>query len=1286
MNHLYKPYMTMNISTFGPAGYRFQDLACIELALRFINKDSIEMFIESGEDAKLSYKVGNIKKIVEVQIKQTRDEVSIEFLAEILAHFTAFTTHDFLLKRIVDNKNTSGLIIAGGRCSDDTRHYLGINWENISHENNFLKLVDVEKLKAALQDVKDGAVTLSTDRSAVVEKFLAQQPKTKLKQSLRKVFIEEQITEEKLISSCTKKLYELYRIPEEISSTVIIELMEKAAQIKKFPETEFISTLQSTARKYINRSKQKKYIPRGDEEKWNTSLYKNQILLLSGPPQCGKTYVAEYYKVLYEKKNYEIGRGTDVSAADRFLSMDVPQPRIFILEDPLGSISTESNAVDSLARIRGISDALDSDRKIIVTQRKDILLEVMGETQLEDCSIGSSNWFDLDTADTDFLTRAWQEFCDEAGVRQSISDVVKNILTSGESIEVGSLRRLANISDRLSESPTRHEIMQAARPDAKDIAAIFGKTQAGASLLSTFAFTTSPGVALGESELNFILDDDVNSELLGCRSKFDLGTFYGPTANEDEPPPTYPPSKKLNAQIQEQLDILEQRRFIEFFKNSYSYSHPFYRAVGQASTKSNIKSRKDYLIRNLKRAIYSLSATTSSTTIKNFDWILEQNKKDKEIVSAIVELAIEAFGSTLFVRTQQNCYRFLINFSSLLSLDQSKLMPEFSQRLSSISLSDIRWIGTEAAFYWGSSQDGMKQFLRSFGAEIDHSDTTSLLKRNYTKEQTADFVLGLARSPHLLTIDDVLTLLNYDESIIRAQAGKIWLQVQRLDDEKIVQKIFFDDQPNVFILSLQTVIECAHELSLERLDLIIKYVNIGLKSPLLASATLYRFDIFVDDSDEYYPESRRPENYDNRWLVFSKILPTLLTSVPDSVGVASSRFSDCLTETLKSNIAMEDKMSAINAWLHWMERKSNLGIPLDDWILRILDDVLGFFLPTNPHRFDILEKYSNLKGTAYCLVFIQEMSRHWSNLSASEFRLFFNVITLASADRDWKLATFLLNSSDELEDALTSLAHANDVSFEMDLSHEGRVYQLLIILLCRLAPEADRVGVRANNRTAWLSLLTENAANPESRYFEQAFEYLRSYDIELLNEILPQAHHINPSGVINALWRIEADLGGFWNSRGWEIIYGATAESEKENLVTLLLENVHSYIESFNELGICFGDELGDAIFMKCNDRVILNFMKEKVFSFADHADSTIRNEFRGLFEIMLDQMPIFPKTYSIIERHIKKLNYSWPEFCAKLKAKRLNAYNLATNERKAISLRTRLSLEDEMALGWVTK
>ena len=139
----------MSIAITAPDKYKFQDLVCIELFLRFENTPDLTMLVEfpGGEDANLEWtNNGNLIK-TEVQVKGAENTVSLYEVAECLAHFPPYKYENCLLERVLSDNFRFALLVMSGRCDDAAANYvMPPNWSGEAHKDNKFKSGDANDL------------------------------------------------------------------------------------------------------------------------------------------------------------------------------------------------------------------------------------------------------------------------------------------------------------------------------------------------------------------------------------------------------------------------------------------------------------------------------------------------------------------------------------------------------------------------------------------------------------------------------------------------------------------------------------------------------------------------------------------------------------------------------------------------------------------------------------------------------------------------------------------------------------------------------------------------------------------------------------------------------------------------------------------------------------------------------------------------------------------------------------------------------------------------------------
>ena len=103
----------MSIAITAPQKFDFQDLACIELMLRFAASDSASFFVEpkDGEDGELHLQKAGGPLRLEVQVKGASGTVTLEALASYLAHTPARRADHTLLERLIADTSRMAVLV-----------------------------------------------------------------------------------------------------------------------------------------------------------------------------------------------------------------------------------------------------------------------------------------------------------------------------------------------------------------------------------------------------------------------------------------------------------------------------------------------------------------------------------------------------------------------------------------------------------------------------------------------------------------------------------------------------------------------------------------------------------------------------------------------------------------------------------------------------------------------------------------------------------------------------------------------------------------------------------------------------------------------------------------------------------------------------------------------------------------------------------------------------------------------------------------------------------------------
>jgi len=100
-----------------------------------------------GEDALLLFSELNELRRFEVQAKDEASPVTLDRIAECLAHFPSHKADRSLLDRLLDDDLLSVVLVMSGRCDDAAvRYTVDHNWKGQAHPKGRIRREDAKQL------------------------------------------------------------------------------------------------------------------------------------------------------------------------------------------------------------------------------------------------------------------------------------------------------------------------------------------------------------------------------------------------------------------------------------------------------------------------------------------------------------------------------------------------------------------------------------------------------------------------------------------------------------------------------------------------------------------------------------------------------------------------------------------------------------------------------------------------------------------------------------------------------------------------------------------------------------------------------------------------------------------------------------------------------------------------------------------------------------------------------------------------------------------------------------
>jgi hypothetical protein len=740
------------------------------------------------------------------------------------------------------------------------------------------------------------------------------------------------------------------------------------------------------------------YILRGDETGWLTEILSANVLLLSGPPRCGKSDAGRYIAGECQRLGYEVRVGADVEEAKRFLSDLGQSKRVFLLDDPLGGTRVDSDATRSMSTFRGLLRQLSTTRKMIVCQNQYQLFFVLSTTSLAECSLEARKWFNLGDRNEAFLLNVWAQLSRETGLAQRIVDVVRGLIKKGSSqLEVGALRHLAYVSGSIDVAATEDLLLRKALEDASDLGReLVDHRPAMRDILLALAVGSAPLRPINQTEVAFAISND--STLYGKRDS-ESHTLFGPF-DEALEFPTYANPPMLTEDQHLALEEIERLRFIERTTPGLSFTHPFYRAAAESLVKGATLLMAERALRITEKNLFSLARDTSTSAARALDWLFE-TLADDESRMLVTELAVAGMDS-IFPATCDLCLSFLLRRRGEIASDFARKLPSWIDAVLSVDLGRVRWHHGEAWIPEGelSMFDSMTNEYAQ--PEDINGFLASLLTEDHllpSAEEAAKALNGFKQNPLALTDQAAVRLLGYDESLLRSQTAKLWLSVNRDEDEVLLDYLFEDAHPRILLGIYSGLLRGWTEFAPARRRSVLARLNKLASDQYLAPTLLPRLAVF--DRVEY--TGPNPP-----WEVFSSLLPVVLRSLPRLARFDDARLFSA-TEAATHALPPEEVVTILTAWINWLVRETQWRLP-NDFELGVADLLLRGTKTDATARNGLIERLLSFPQTGPVLCFLKDMVDHWATLTKPEKQVVLSLLTSERSDVTWLQAVAITRS------------------------------------------------------------------------------------------------------------------------------------------------------------------------------------------------------------------------------------------------------------------------------------
>ncbi|OBQ58640.1 hypothetical protein [Mesorhizobium erdmanii] len=1129
----------MSIARTAPESFEFQDLACVHTVLRFVDAGvGIDRFVvepKGGEDGSL-YTTSPDALHFEVQVKAGSTPATIESLALWMTHFPERTDRGMLIERLMADSQRRVIVIATGRASDALEPLIvGDDWPR----GQSATTIKVNLAKQFIQAFRASAIDdngqgkLHSDRvlhhAATAATFTVEH----VRDVLSRIAILDRATKDTVTDRIERHLRKR-GIPDDRLGDMIARLRAIVGTKRKNGEDLASAIEAQIAREIPSSIIPLDYVPGSEEADWTALFSTDNCLLLSGVTRCGKSTTAKWIAGQFERHGARIEQFGTIEEVERFLFDPAGGLRIAVLDDPLGGAHPAPEPERQLQRLSALVPRLRANRRLIVSQGRERLLEVAGVEVLQDSKPAGVAWVDMSERPSAFLATVWQSFCIRSGLADPLRSAVGQALRAGSvRLEPGTLEYLANLPSARSGTMCVEDAVRAATVDADVLAGALRLESRSPTMLKALALGSAPQEPVARQDLAFVAGK--GGDLLPSKASYlGLTRTLGGGKRAQATLPNYTGEMSISDDDQEDLDMLERRRMVETDSSHRSgFTHAMYRSAAERIFRPLPRREIDDMMVMHERALFARSPATTRAAARGLDWLMVRlGSKDALLVLKRAEEGLQS----LYLTTRDICFDFLNRHYSA-ATEAGIDVAEAADHVSAIQIESLDWHEGEPMLPPdGNVRDD--EFLRFYVGpdEVDVAPALQILESPsgsaLTPEVAGEAILFLKHNPESASRRHVESLLSYDAAVVRAEAVEIWLSRSREDDNEVLGRIFDETHPAVARAAVESTAKAFIHLSEPRQQQVVR----GLKAMVTpANATVFLRFLVVFDRGRLTPESVP-------WELFQALMPTVLDALPAQAHFNEARLYDVGRKAGKI-LASEAIASLCDSWISWARRTDGEGGYLNDFSLGVIDLLFDYLSTRADLRADGVQRLLDLHLTGNLLTAVSNAVEWWPSLSALERDALLRTLTKDTSDRIWRQAVALTRREvpKEIEEVLLpSGSRYKDGHVEIRKQHP-ELFEACFAIATGY-PGRFEAWQQNPNSKFWQDAIVAIARDPTDPLFDGAFELVLSRSTKLnpnVRKLILAAAAVDANAVFRHLLRLTIFDGARQRKNFWTLLFEA---------------------------------------------------------------------------------------------------------------------------------------------------
>jgi|GEM_PF-6774697 len=1011
----------MSVEIAGAAGYDYQDLICLYISILLSELEGIQCKIENfdGEDCEIRYIYENEEYVIDVQVKNRTNFIEIEEFSEWISHFEKYSSDMHLLKKLNEDRNRFLLFVTNNRVENNLINFV-MDEKGLLHLTNSkgFNYTLIDQIKVDIKNVFKESTPLAIKRKEEIDNFCTDSTSNIFRYIFKKIKIWELKSEELVKEQLENLLNKKYLVPKSKVNKLIFEMLDTVKSYKGNNQSiieEIISKIDLYSESLVL-PVDTLFIENKDFSVLEDTLGESHFLLLSGVPLCGKSFYAKRLASKYQQKGYYCLITSEVDEAMNFVSKNDMEDKFLILEDPFGAITPEQRVSEIIRKLNIICTNSNVNKKIIITSRKDILLNVFNVNSLASCNIGEVSWFDLTNKDTNFLQEYWKMKITNENFSNVIDEIINYLKKHSidNYLQIGELNHLLNTTpiDALPEMETS-KVVDLARVNSHDIANfiindlsdVYKKVFIALTLACN---TTKP---IEPRHLHYILSEI--SDYFSIRKELDVigGGSFSLTENEENNNILWDYSKEFekisNENFKQAIIYFRKCGYINITSDGIIFNHPIYQHVGYIIILKDLEIEyyaDEAIYEMLKKGIATTSKFTGNSTIRVLEYLylnLQNNNR-------VLELLYMAFKS-IFPSVIDRSISFLLEHFSGFDKNNQKILID-TIMLNKDNKEIIKWHNDEPYIF--ENELTMSRYLENLLTQ--RSNNLDLLSKESLSSKEVWECLKIEyneeiKSPYLEVLKGAVFL---DEVFIKEKAYYNLFKFFVHEDINLSKLLIYNEHPNIIYKSYLGAFHNWGNYSAESKEYLITKLKEYLKEPPVS----IRFLRFLENfQDEYITDgipwselnhSQKKELWEVWYELFNQVFyyfPFDFKRIHEAHLVAVTE--DSLKYVHDANLIVNFSYN----WHKWLKSLNSRSYP-DDYGMSVAAYLMEGTKNDSEARKEVFKTLINDDETSLITTHLSHFIDYWELLSQEEKDLIISITNSCREDNIWKKAILLTGS------------------------------------------------------------------------------------------------------------------------------------------------------------------------------------------------------------------------------------------------------------------------------------